>query len=149
MSVRHSSGEKVSGGRGWKIFWRIFWGAIVVWILGASAWEVTHPPPPETQEQTQARVVAQRAAQAAYETKKMQDLVVAERKRNLCNLQAVCTKYGDTRQSCATAGNYNTCLNVKMSNDIGVVSLCTNDGRIANPPNDMPNTLECLLTKIP
>lgn len=56
----------------------------------------------------------------------------------------MCAKYGSARQECATAGNFDHCIAVKMG-DIGVndIDWCSNDGSLAEPPNDMPSRLEC------
>jgi hypothetical protein len=61
----------------------------------------------ETPDQTQAR----EAATARAESKR-----TAERERNrlLCKVKSTCAEYGEARQACATAGNFQNCIRVKM-----------------------------------
>jgi hypothetical protein len=48
--------------------------------------------------------------------KKADEMIEASDKRAdyLCHLKLVCYKYGTTRQECATAGNFDRCIQVKM-----------------------------------
>ena len=64
----------------------------------------------------------------------------------LCHLKAACTKYGDSRQGCATAGNFDNCMTVKMGDvDLSMVKAsCSNDGALIDPPVDLPNDVACL-----
>ena len=114
-------------------------GLLIFWFV---VWGVTNPPPVETPEQVQARqALEMRNAQLRA--------AAAERSRSLCKLQAVCARYGAARQQCATAGNFENCINVKIGDDdFDEIGSCTNDGSIRYPPDDVPNHLECFLLNI-
>jgi hypothetical protein len=113
-------------------------------IVGVIAGAITSPsPPPETPAQAQAREARTAAQVQARETR----AAANELKRSRCRLQSMCAKYGEVRQQCAIAGNFNNCVTVRMGGaDIGRYD-CTDDGKIVwkGPvPADMPNRLECL-----
>jgi hypothetical protein len=56
---------------------------------------------------------------------------------------AACKKYDQARLQCATAGNFKTCLQIKMDNDISYVDLCggSDEGRPAEPLDPRHPTL--------
>jgi hypothetical protein len=54
-----------------------------------------------------------------------------------------------TRLADAAAGNYDSCISIKMGSDIGLISQCSSDGNLRFPPKDTPNQVECFLQKIP
>jgi hypothetical protein len=64
-------------------------------------------------------------------------------RRALCELRAVCEKYGATRLECATAGNFNTCLTVKMGKNYSNVWACDDEGKLISPPKKMPFAIMC------
>jgi hypothetical protein len=94
------------------------------------------PSPRETPAQAQAR-----EARAAAN----------ELKHSRCRLQSMCEKYGEVRQRCATAGNFDNCIKVKMgSANIGKYD-CTDDGKVAwigSTPADMPNRLQSFFSEM-
>jgi hypothetical protein len=65
----------------------------------------------------------------------------------LCKLRAICVSYSRARQDCATAGDFNNCINVKMGYDFSQVNNCTNDGDILYSlySPQMPSKLQCQL----
>ena len=67
-----------------------------------------------------------------------------QRQKTLCRLLSLCSKFGDARAACATAGNYKMCIDIKMGADAMDSYLCTNDGAVSGQPNDMPTAFECL-----
>ena len=68
----------------------------------------------------------------------------SDRQKTLCRLLSLCSKFGDARAACATAGNYKMCIDIKMGADAMDSYLCTNDGAVSGQPNDMPTAFECL-----
>jgi hypothetical protein len=93
----------------------------------------------------QERQKAELARQSA-EQERQRALAQSQRNKSLCHMAAVCAKYATTRQECATAGNFDTCINVKMGDDTANISACTNDGELyEGEPTDMPNPITCFL----
>ena len=71
-----------------------------------------------------------------------------EEKKYLCRLKTVCKTYATVRQDCATAGNFNNCINVKMGDDdAAMTGSCSNDGKPLYPQAKVPDNLECLFIK--
>jgi len=68
--------------------------------------------------------------------------------KELCRTKDLCTRYAMSRQECATAGNFDLCLNVKMGDDVANISGCTNQGKLKSEPPDMPGWLTCLEARI-
>jgi hypothetical protein len=85
---------------------------------------------------------AERAQQTAEQaTKRKQD-------RALCRVKSICEEYAHVRQECATAGNFQTCVRVKMGDEnFEEVGSCTNDGHIAYLPAE-PGAVDCFFSKI-
>ncbi|QAY95097.1 hypothetical protein CWB41_04610 [Methylovirgula ligni] len=64
-----------------------------------------------------------------------------------CRQVALCREYAQARQDCAVAGDFDTCVTVKIADDdVGDVDMekCNNDGslRFTSAPNS-PSELEC------
>jgi hypothetical protein len=79
-----------------------------------------------------------------FRSKRAADVAKADRERSLCHTALICRHFGEARQACAVAGDFNNCMRVKLGEkDLGTTSLCTSDGSIANEPPDMPNRLQC------
>ncbi len=96
-------------------------------------------------EEQQRRKAAEKQREA--EAKKMREQEY-ETKRYLCRVSAACKKYDATRLECATAGNFKTCLRIKMGDDAYYIESCSgyNEGAPALPrPPNTPNTIECFL----
>jgi len=71
----------------------------------------------------------------------------------LCKEKSDCEKYVDVRQKCATAGNIDECVRIKMNGE--VPGLCSDNGHIVSNSlfagridfterNLVPDTLQCL-----
>jgi hypothetical protein len=71
------------------------------------------------------------------------------RLRDLCTIRSICSKYASARQECATAGNFDQCMKIKMGDDAWKVGSCTSDGNYRNAPPDMPGRVRCLGLGIP
>ena len=66
--------------------------------------------------------------------------------RYLCRKMAACSKYDRVRVDCATAGNIDTCLRIKMGDDFRDVETCGVDyegGFAALLDPRTPNALRC------
>jgi hypothetical protein len=124
-----------------KVF-SVFVTIFTVYMLVAMAWVALHPPPPKTPEQHRLRREAL-----------LGDIILraeeTQRKRSVCHDEWVCTQYGSARQECATAGNFDNCISVKMGDqDAALTGMCTNDGELQDPPTHLPNVVECLLLDV-
>ena len=63
----------------------------------------------------------------------------------LCHTNSVCLKFSDARLSCATAGNFNNCVSVKMGDsDYALTGQCNNDGSMKFDKDLVPSELQCL-----
>jgi hypothetical protein len=73
-----------------------------------------------------------------------------ERTKMFCKLESVCSRYGEVRQECATAGNFDNCIRVKMGDaHSSEIESCTNDGKLAYVSQDeSPNRVECFLVGV-
>lgn len=71
-----------------------------------------------------------------------------QRIRVLCAREALCRKFGEARQGCATAGNYKNCLDIKMGDDAVGLYPCTNNGTVWGASQDMPDQFTCLAARI-
>jgi hypothetical protein len=117
----------------------------VVWIAASRP----DPVPTETPEQTQARILAQEQNASVMQQQAAQRQIANERTKELCAIKAVCEKYGEVRQQCATAGNYQNCLQIKMgTGDYDKVEACTEDGKpLYITSANMPDAITCFLTR--
>jgi len=70
------------------------------------------------------------------------------RVKELCRARDLCTRYANYRQECATAGNFDLCLNVKMGDDAAKIGACTNNGNLLTEPPNMPDWVTCLEARI-
>jgi len=103
---------------------------VIVGMCAFVVWALMNPPPVETIQQTQAR-------EDALNSQAQTQAAAAERRRQYCRDASICEKYSTSRQECASAGNFDTCMSVKMGDDLGVAGQCTNDGALQYPPTDM------------
>jgi hypothetical protein len=60
--------------------------------------------------------------------------------QSLCKAQAICRRYAMVRQECATAGDFNLCIRVKMAGD---VASCEDNGDLYS--DTRPTVAECLV----
>jgi hypothetical protein len=106
----------------------------------------------ETPEQGQQRAVVtasavadQRRAEADRATKAFSRRAFDQ---SLCRASALCRRFAEARQECATAGDFDNCVKIEvdLSDSYGNVSQCTNDGQLTEAWGDkVPNRLECFL----
>jgi Ca2+/Na+ antiporter len=69
-----------------------------------------------------------------------------QRKQQLCLAAKACKKYIEARLECATAGNFKTCLRIKMGEDSFYSDICGGYdlGAPAVPlPTETPTAFEC------
>jgi hypothetical protein len=115
---------------------------ILVVVVCSSIYAHNHPlPPPSPAEQLSAAVEQQKFAAEQQRKAQRDDL-----RRYLCREAAACKKYDTVRLECATAGNFKTCLRIKMDNVANFSEICSgyNEGAPALPPSpDTPNVVEC------
>jgi hypothetical protein len=60
--------------------------------------------------------------------------------RVACQVSAACEKYDKARIDCATAGNFKTCLRIKMGDDERYGRYCTNGYDEGAPPMRSPGS---------
>jgi len=123
----------------WVIWARIAFIAVPVSLIIFGYIDSTfiHPPTPE-------QIRAEQARQARENEIAAQRHQHREYLESMCWQQKVCKEYAHVRQECATAGNFDTCVGVKMGDEDGnTVDQCTHDGKLAYPPPDMLDGLEC------
>ncbi len=95
------------------------------------------PPPPKPEEEAKAQ-------NDRFRSKRAADVAKEDRDRSLCRTALICRHFGEAKQACAVAGDFNSCVRVKVGDkDMGATSLCTSDGSVADEPTDMPNRLRC------
>jgi hypothetical protein len=85
--------------------------------------------------------------QAAWRLRRADPGRIHNQSRLLCKEAATCKKYSGAQLECATAGNFKTCLRIKMGDDAyNYANLCSG-GDIGGPvqplPADTPNALQC------
>ncbi|MBZ9820171.1 hypothetical protein [Mesorhizobium sp. CA4] len=90
------------------------------------------------QEQAAERAIASQARAKA-------DQESQARHAHLCKWVDLCSKFGEARQACATAGDFQNCINVKLGDNAWVIGdNCSNDGSLINPQNDTPSKWQCV-----
>jgi hypothetical protein len=105
----------------------------------------------ESPQQTHAREMAERqaaveqvVADARAEAKRKAAL---EQRKFLCKVKSICAQYGEVRQGCATAGNFENCIRVKMGDEnYEFVSSCTNDGHMGASLE--PGAVDCFFSRL-
>jgi hypothetical protein len=108
-------------------------------VIVFAIWSAFHPTPAPTPVQLKAREEYKNYLRDANSQR-------IAREAALCLSWRICREYSKARQDCAIAGNFETCVRVKMGDEnLGSVSYCANDGSLLNPPADMPNRLECIV----
>lgn len=109
----------------------IFLGVIMAAVVSEL---LSPPPPPLTPEQLAKRQQSEQVA-----------TLQRQRREKLCHAAAVCPRYAKTRQECATAGSFRTCIDVRMGKDAAIIGMCTDEGELRSEPEDMPDALSCFL----
>jgi hypothetical protein len=107
-------------------FWPLGLFGVIFWL----AWSA----PPSSRAEIERRAAVDR------QTRQIQ-----EKKRYLCLAAAACKKYDQVRLECATAGNFRTCLRIKMGDDAAYRDTCSlsEGGPALLPPPETPTVLEC------
>jgi hypothetical protein len=102
--------------------------------------DAIYPPKPPTPGDIQAGKAALEAVQEAQiRAKDARALGTA-----LCQQKMICAKLPDIRQECATAGNFDNCIKVKIGDeDYSSVAYCNHGGDLAYTPENMPSPLVC------
>jgi hypothetical protein len=104
--------------------------AVMVWIRVSYT-----PPPPEKEAEAQ---------NERFRSKRAADVAKADRDRSLCHTALICRRFGEARQTCAVAGDFDACVRLTVGEkDMSATSLCKSDGSVADAPSDMPNRLQC------
>lgn len=87
---------------------------------------------------------AREAIKGAVEQEKL------ENERQLCRKMTACNKYTQVRFDCATAADFERCIQIRMGDDVGYPAICTggNKGGPALPldPNT-PNAFTCFFLR--
>jgi hypothetical protein len=66
--------------------------------------------------------------------------------RNTCIEKKICSNYKNVLKSCATAGNIDRCVSIKMNNED--TSICSFDGSVNYvDEKNLPNDLSCFLNQ--
>ena len=99
-----------------------------LFFIGVIVWAFMTAPSP-TPEQKAAEEAARLEEEAARLNRQARD-PVAERqktqlKQELCHEAKACKKYSEARLECATAGNFKTCLRIKMGEDSFYSDMCS------------------------
>ena len=82
-------------------------------------------------------------AQAAVDAKAHQAQAALDaEKRALCHSERLCRDFGRARQECAVAGNFDTCIQIKMGANASAIYNCTEGGKLRGGG---PAWDECLL----
>jgi hypothetical protein len=129
----------------------LFVASFVALYLGLALW-VFIERLKETPQQTQAREMAERQTAseqyAAEERAEAKRKAVRERHQLLCKVKSLCARHGQIRQECATAGNFENCIRVKMGDEnYELVSSCTNDGHM--DASLEPGAVACFFSRFP
>ncbi len=68
-------------------------------------------------------------------------------KNRMCLEKSVCKIFAQARQDCATAGNFDTCMEIKMGSYAHDTQwakyYCKKDGTLEFEPNNIPNDFIC------
>jgi hypothetical protein len=116
-------------------------GAVIAVFVWLSALSLLAPSPPNYTPEEMARSAEEEAKRAAERENQR------EFRRYLCHAAAACRKYSEARLECATAGNFKTCLRIKMDEDASYSDMCSgyDIGAPAVPlPRETPDWKTCL-----
>jgi hypothetical protein len=75
------------------------------------------------------------------------ELEYAEKIKFLCHLKEICSLYSAERLNCATAGNYNVCMSIRVKPNLLNLAedVCSEDGAISNLAEPLPSSIKCFL----
>jgi hypothetical protein len=99
---------------------------------------------PESENHRQTRIAAEVAADAKFAADKKEKVARNALTAQLCKAKPLCEDYANERQKCATAGNYRTCMEIKLGPDefLDAKRMCTDNGHVNYDP--VPTFLDCL-----
>jgi hypothetical protein len=121
------------------------WPILVLWgvvLCTPIVWQTWIAPPTATE------IAERQQRDAAVETARKRR---AESEEHLCRQAAACKKYSEARLECATAGNFRTCLRIKMGADAIYSNICSgfDEGGPAVPlPAETPNAVKCFFINL-
>ena len=115
---------------------------VVAVLLGTV---LVKPPAPLSTAETERRaLIEKRQAQERRE----QESEKAEIERGLCRQREACAKYDRVRLECAVAGDFKTCLRIKMGDDVIFADICSgyNEGGPGVPLDTrIPSAFRCFM----
>ncbi|WP_448955734.1 hypothetical protein [Labrys neptuniae] len=120
--------------------WTFIW-SLVFLVLLAAVISIFFSPP-ETPAQKAERLRQAQVEDAHKKQKAASEMAFQDKLKNICPAEFACSTYAKTRQDCATAGDFNNCVRIKMGADYGLTSWCTDDGNVTVP--DPPTYMQCL-----
>ena len=100
-------------------FLRFFWLGVIgiaIW----SYWAEQHRPSLSEADQARQALAANLREQQDQEAKQKLEI-----ERYLCRKAAACKRYDQVRLECATAGNFKTCLRIKMGENVSYIDVCS------------------------
>ena len=119
----------------------ICWLGLILALSAVAIWLDRTKPPPNPDE-----LRAQQAAQQVAQRRREAEVHHEEMERYLCRVASACKKYSDVRLECATAGNFKTCLRIKMGDDASYSDICSGyyEGAPVVPLSpETPNAVVC------
>lgn len=109
-------------------------------LIGIAIWGALTAPPPTPEQQA----AADERSKATKQKREQKE----QREAELCHMASACKKYDDVRLQCATAGDFQRCLRIKMGDDAGFSGVCSgyDEGAPAQPlPPETPNPAQCFV----
>src|SRR5262249_37204494 len=95
----------------------------MIWLAWTAAPHTAAEPP------TAAELAAEKERAAAVQAWLQERDRARQQKEELnlalCRQAAACKKYSEARLECATAGNFKTCLRIKMGEDAAYIGMCS------------------------
>jgi hypothetical protein len=121
-----------------------FVALLSAYMLFSVIYGVLYPSSPMTPAQVQEQVSIQAANSAAIRATIEANKYARNLGTALCHQKTICAKLPNIRQECATAGNFDNCIKVKIGDeDYSSVTYCTNEGNLAYTPENMPDVIDC------
>jgi hypothetical protein len=115
---------------------------IILGLLGLIIWHELTAPPLTREQQAAAQTAAATRSEASKQKREQRE----QNRLHLCRVAEACRNYDDARLQCATAGNFERCLRIKMGEDADYSSVCSGhyEGAPTIPlPPETPNRVQC------
>jgi hypothetical protein len=122
------------------------WSLIPVALFVSIVIFVEPPPPPLTPELQAIQQQRAERAEQIQRAEQKREVEVREQKVRLCRWAATCRRYDAARLECATAGNFNMCLKIKMGSEADYIGACSGfkeGAPTVAPSPETPNLIEC------